>query len=645
MISPYTYSGITRFFNHVLTIVTIAIPLAISYLRSSDPTLLAEAGVITSRQTDSTCKRWAQQSAIINGTLYLQGGQASTDPTQTQNTWNNDFLALDLTKTWQITQPSLSSLPHPSDLPPVALGSLWSSHDSLFLYGGEYSWKPAVSPSPFALWQYNVPAKTWTSYPAPSATAGPNSEAGPVQRAAEGAGVSAPGLGRGWYFGGHIDGYTTAGWSQSIPRIYIKSLLEFTFPGSPNPLSNNSPAPSSGSFRNITQGGAQESSGFPERADGALVYVPNIGESGILVGLAGGTENTFSQLNIVDVYDIDKSTWARQSTAGPTPKIRVNPCTVAAVAPDGTSVNIYFFGGQALQPPGSQEQYSDMWILTLPAFRWIPINTDGQSVPPARSGHTCKIWDGQMVVVGGYVGNELSCDSPGVYTFNLTSLTWTENFTPLSDPQENPQSKQSGQVNDPNALQGSYGYDVPDPVQKQVGGGPSGGATVTVPVAVPSSGPLASGKPKTYTVPGATATTTAAPGSGDGSLNSGAKIAIGVGIVAGFLLIVVIYLAICAWLYRKRMRLYQWNMERAKTQLTQQRASVDNGPNAHGYFGDGISPSSGLTGSSGTGVEKEEAAAAAEKRRHSSQDLLSGQEPSFVGIMLHPRRSLRVVNP
>jgi hypothetical protein len=34
------------------------------------------------------CKRWSQQSAIVNGTMYLYGGRLTTDSSQTSNTWS-----------------------------------------------------------------------------------------------------------------------------------------------------------------------------------------------------------------------------------------------------------------------------------------------------------------------------------------------------------------------------------------------------------------------------------------------------------------------------------------------------------------------------------------------------------------------------
>lgn len=107
-------------------------------------------------------------------------------------------------------------------------------------------------------------------------------------------------LGRGWYFGGHLDYLTTQGWDISVGRVYLKSLVEYTFPGYSNDavtsLENGKTAGDDGVWRNITQGGLQDEAGFTERADGVLVYVPGFGDEGILLGLTGGTNATFVSL-------------------------------------------------------------------------------------------------------------------------------------------------------------------------------------------------------------------------------------------------------------------------------------------------------------------------------------------------------------
>ncbi|KAG9775142.1 kelch repeat protein, partial [Aureobasidium melanogenum] len=599
---------------------------------------------------------------------------------------HNDFLAIDLTKSWQISSPSLTGLPVPSGPPAVSLGYLWNSFDALYLYGGEFSDSPVETPVPFSTWAYDISSSTWSELQNPKTSAGTNSEPAnqPVQRAAEGAGVSIPGLGRGFYFGGHLDGYTTPGWSQSIARVYIKGLLEYTFPGYSNAaVDGNHVAGDSGIYRNVTQGGTQDSAGFPERADGLLVYVPGYGKSGIIIGLAGGTNSTFTQMNVIDVYDIDTSTWYKQATAGPTPGIRVNPCAVAVSAADGSSTQVYMYGGQNLIPAGQQTQYDDMWILTIPSFTWIQVNTSNQATPPARAGHTCNVWNSQMVVVGGYTGQELSCESPGIYVFNTSSLTWQNDYYALQTKDD--LNRQKSQQDDPSALQGSYGYAVPPAVQSVIGGNAVGAATVTAPAQTASQGPLATGSPITYTVTGAdgsVATETAVPGSGSssnggggnnnnkgGSGGSGTNIgAIVAGVIAGCLAILAAYLGFCAWLYRKQLQIYKNHTSMA------QRQQLSGDPR---YIGAGFVPAKysdkdkSQTTGTGTGGDSRNSAdnrsgngssrggqphlasnnpyrnattGGSATAASSTEDLMAGHEPSFLGVVLNPRRSLRVVN-
>lgn len=297
-----------------------------------------------------------RSAAHLNGTLYIYGGEAKASIDQENNTWNNDFLTLDLTKSWDTSSPSLAGLPQPSGPPAVALGYLWNDYNNLYLYGGEFADNPYTEPAAVSTWKYDIGSSTWTEYTNLDTSAGNNSAAGgvAVQRAAEGAGVSVPELGLSWYFGGHLDWSTTPGWSDQIPRVYLKSLLEFTHPGYTNDAVSSlsgSGAPAQGVYRNVTEGGLQTSTGFGERADGALIFVPGWGTTGVLIGLAGGTASEFTNdMSTLDVYDIASSQWYHQQSTGTAPGVRVNPCAVVASAPDASSFQIYLFGGQNLQP-------------------------------------------------------------------------------------------------------------------------------------------------------------------------------------------------------------------------------------------------------------------------------------------------------
>lgn len=595
-----------------------------------------------------------------------------------------------LTQKWDIAQPPLAGLPQPSGPPEVALGYLWNSYDSLYLYGGQYSWKPPVAPEPFTLWEYQIDSQSWIEHTDPVTSSGesaPSSDQ-PVQRAAEGAGVSVPSLGRGFYFGGHLDEYTTPNWDDRIKepvwRVYLQSLLEFTFPGYSNnqvdTLSDGQEAGSEGEYRNITVGGVQADDGFTRRADGLLIYVPGFGPEGILLALAGGTNVSYTQMNVIDVYDIATSTWYQQSTAGSTPRLRVNSCAVIAAAPDGSSYNIYMYGGQSLLPYGNQTQFDEMWILTLPTFQWIQVDQEGQSVPYGRSGATCMLWDAQMVVVGGYVGTDLSCETPGVYVFDVSNLQWVREFTALSaeadDTPPNPLNQQLNQRasdGEPGGLEGSYGYQVPDAVISVIGGDKQGRATITTPIATATAGPLESGKPVTYTVSGpngAVITEAGAPGSSSSDSGpDGPNIAaIVIGVVCGLLFVVICYLLFCLFLYRKQLALYKRHVEMSQAEARGEkptaipglwnsdsdRASTQGSKiNRGALFGGETASHAASHGASAAGSGGQTSSTAAgpgyqsvrrDSDRSSTDDLLGGQEPTFVGVMLHPRRSLKVRN-
>ena len=368
-------------------------------------------------------------------------------------------------------------------------------------------------------------------------------------------------------------------------------------------------------------------------------------------------------MNVIDVYDIANSTWYKQATLGKFPSLRVNPCAVAASAADGSSTNIYLYGGQNLLPYGSQVQVGDMWILTIPSFTWIEVDTTGQSVPPARVGHTCNIWDGQIVVIGGYTGKNLTCDS-GFYVFSASNLTWQTQFSALGG--GNAQNQQLAQESDPSGLSGSYGYQVPVVVQSVIGGKATGGATITAPAQSATSGPLATGKPVTYTVTGSngalvTETGTSFVNGNSSKTNHGPNIAaIVAGVVAGCFAILAGYLGFCAWVYRRQLALYKNHVA-----MSQRAAAGVGGTNEKAAFlsSEGSSDRkhhsstdhSSAVASNGAGSGRYSNIGPLPGGLHppvgrnstansSTDDLMGGAEPSFVGVLLNPRRSLRVIN-
>lgn len=232
---------------------------------------------------------------------------------------------------------------------------------------------------------------------------------------------------------------------------------------------------------------------------------------------------------------------------------------------------------------------------------------------------------------------------------------------------------------------------MPEAVISVVGGGKTGGATLTTPVNTATAGPMATGKPVTYTVTnadGSTTTSTTGPNSSNGSssedsTNVGAIVA---GCVAGFFFVLACYLAFCAWVYRKQLHLYKRHVEMAQAQARGEKIpaipgllATDNsskhtpttpsdpswrrgdqfGPwatntsDSHSRNESGGGSSHGHQqrfGLSGVGAANGGVGGYSSVRRNSEDsgagedDLLQGREPTFFGVLLNPRKSLRVVN-
>src|SRR5690606_10111363 len=105
-------------------------------------------------------------------------------------------------------------------------------------------------------------------------------------------------------------------------------------------------------------------------SDGALVHIPQ-GESGFLVAIGGRGPDADSYLpiNQITIYNVLTDRFGRPqfSVASDTsegnglPELRSNFCTVLASAPDGSSHNIYLFGGIN---GDKKDVDGDMWVLS-----------------------------------------------------------------------------------------------------------------------------------------------------------------------------------------------------------------------------------------------------------------------------------------
>ncbi|TVY36673.1 Kelch repeat-containing protein, partial [Lachnellula subtilissima] len=294
---------------------------------------------------------------------------------------------------------------------------------------------------------------------------------GTTRYVTNGAGVSVPSENLGFYMGGLKSPTSGPIYYQPPPRnssvaasVLSETLIQVDMSTEGQETWTNSSLPTS----------------VPGRANAELVWVP-VSEKGVLVAIGGVINPVFANstltlnasdtadskaqspkfMSTVSVYDIAKQSWYEQATTG-SPGQLTQGCAVLASAQDGTSHNIYWYGGfDGININGNFSD--DVWILSIPSFMWMKVNS-GVSTH-ARAGHRCiKPYPDQMFVIGGYAS--LPDDSPPtcvdgnlIQIFNLSSIEWITSYNPKI----------------------WSNYTVPSMISAMIGGTGTGSATQTAP--------------------------------------------------------------------------------------------------------------------------------------------------------------------
>lgn len=119
-----------------------------------------------------------------------------------------------------------------------------------------------------------------------------------------------------------------------------------------------------------------------------------------------------------------------QNTTGEIPPQLTLFCSVVAAASDGSSYNIYIYGGyDGVDAAGPVSD--DVYILSVPSFTWVKAYDGGAT--HGRSGHKCiKTYPDQMFVLGGiFMGNSALCLDGGIIqVFNLNTLEFQDSYSP-----------------------------------------------------------------------------------------------------------------------------------------------------------------------------------------------------------------------
>ncbi|KAI9668477.1 MAG: hypothetical protein M1829_005355 [Trizodia sp. TS-e1964] len=198
----------------------------------------------------------------------------------------------------------------------------------------------------------------------------------------------------------------------------------------------------SGQWSNITTAGQYSASGMS--VGGSAQFVPSFGKAGILVLLGGDTPlstfssgNTLRSLSNITVYDPTSKLWYSQTATGDVPASRIDICIAGAQSTNSSTYEIFVYGGWIGSFSSTDNSDShNVYILTLPAFRWI--RAAASTLP--RAGSSCQVVNSQMISFGGWdpTGTlPFTTADPftyGVGVFDLTSLSWNNGFNASARP-------------------------------------------------------------------------------------------------------------------------------------------------------------------------------------------------------------------
>lgn len=395
------------------------------------------------------CSLHYSRVAIVDHRLYLDGGETlmmiGNDSANAFWEVNARTLSMDLTLPFNYSHYSVTSTNHPYDIPALAAGVAFVPSDAsdtkFYTFAGNY---PSANVSAISytpppqnfdqvglLWSYDTRSGLWaTEY-----------GAGIVTGLQGGSSATNPFLNEGYYLGGIQDNWVI----KDSGGFFVEGMVVLNMNRTDQ------------SWRNESVPGLSTFGAFmeyiPVGDQGALVA---FGGQGYQAGILGGSPSVSLEMSQIQVYDVARRTWKTQRASGSPgsettiPAPRILGCSVMVPAPDNSSYNIYVFGGEA-QLGGPR--IKDIWVLTLPSFKWIKLAND--KIGPV--GATCRRIANQALLFGSGPASESDCQ-PFFRIFDLTSLQWTNSYDPRAP-----------------------AYLVPRAISSAIGGNLTGGATALAP--------------------------------------------------------------------------------------------------------------------------------------------------------------------
>ncbi|PGG98138.1 hypothetical protein AJ79_08961 [Helicocarpus griseus UAMH5409] len=387
-------------------------------LRSCLASLLLAAGcsahALAPRSPGDLCGFTEGRTVLLGNLVFMMAGKTTIQDGHNE-AYVKQLYWVDLNTTFNVEGAIPPNVLHSTDIPSSAPyesgGAFFAAGNTVFIYAGlmgnsRYDW----------MWSYNAKDGTWS---------------------------------RAQVDGGKLNvDHRFAGLSAVAPE----SNLSFFTGGWDKPITGtvvfNATDAADTKWTNVTRVEGDDAVGSPRIANGGMDYL-RLGKQGVLVAFGGydisknGTNQTETDHDLrpmdkINVFDIDSSTWYEIEATGEIPEARSAFCTAVSAAPDDSSFQVHMYGGRSRFRENATS-YDDLYILTVPSFRWIRAPTTGL-IPwtedgVGRDSHKCVSWkDGEMVVFGGTprkddkVQKGCSRNYPPIRVLDTSKLQWQKQF-------------------------------------------------------------------------------------------------------------------------------------------------------------------------------------------------------------------------
>ncbi|KAF2828970.1 hypothetical protein CC86DRAFT_464703 [Ophiobolus disseminans] len=446
---------------------------ALRFVSAQTPVNLADVDPL------KDCNRREVKLIESDNKVYMYGGQSwMKNGTSPPYQVTNHFLRIvDFTTARDLSDRSiLLAKEIPGTITIFQWGAFWADSKRLYVAGGAVNDEPWLSldgkflPTNYtsikggSVFTYNIETDRWLSEPGVQPTDGSTVT---ESWCCGSFGYNAP-AGKAYFY----SGTNGAGARRNQPNtspVYVGVTNEQTF-GNSDFLTFDT---TTFKWKNATMNKQLTTTGTE---NGQFVFLPGTSTSGGGLGVQfGGRRRDTGQMETmrkVLVYDSANDTWYSQATTveggGDFPDGRWWFCAVAASARDNSSHSIYMYGGES--PNSGTNAHSDMWVLSVPSFRWVRVSVDS---PPRKSLGCAVVGQSYMVTYGGVPsgstkeeGDNDACDQDnyGLRLFDMSKLAWTSRY-------EGPPTG------------GNNAYKVPKVVYNAIGGNEEGSATRTAPSA------------------------------------------------------------------------------------------------------------------------------------------------------------------